>query len=271
MYHSLYISYETGQEGISDTNKQSTRNTWKDFFMIPSTRPVVNPPSVRTEETTLAGMFGKVDFSDILTGYPVFDNRTMSQEFIVDNGHAEWYDIYSSVMSFLHGKKVYVTLEDDLNWYYYGRAKVNTWKSDKNNSKITLDFDLDPFKYYRTDTSSDWVWDTFNFDEGVMYSDLFKDITITEDTTIDLRGTIGDKPFVPTFVVSDSQDGVSIEYVNDKLNISVRKTFENGSHIDPDYILYDPGYRVSGESEKNLTLTIIGSGKLTILFRPAKL
>lgn len=271
MYHSLYISYEAGSTGISDSNKQVTRNTWNDFFIAPMSRPVVPPPSVRTEETTLAGMFGKVDFSDILTGYPIFDNRQMSQEFIVDNGHAEWIDIYSDVMSFLHGKKVYMTLEDDPEWYYYGRAKVNSWKSDKNNSKITLDFDLDPFKYYRNDISEDWEWDSFNFELGVMYSDLFKNIAVDGNVEIDLRGTIGDKPFVPTFIVSESSNGLSIEYVNDILNIEVRKTFEEGSSIDPDYIFYDPGYRKTTESEKNLKLTITGQGTITILFRPAKL
>lgn len=271
MYHSLYISYEKGAEGISDNNKSVTRNTWTDFFIVPSTRPVVDPPSVRTEETTIAGMFGKVDFSDILTGYPVFDNRPMSQEFIVDNGHAEWFDIYSSVMSFIHGKKVYVTLEDEPEWYYYGRAKVNKWKSDKDNSKITLDFDFDPFKYYRTDTTEDWKWDTMNFESGVMYSDIFKDIVVDGEKTIDLRGVIGDKPFTPRFIVSDSNDGISVEYVNDKLAIAVRETFTNGTHINPDYIFYDPGYRLSTASEKDQKLILTGTGKITILFTPAKL
>lgn len=268
MYHSVYFSYKSGASAIDSRLKSITRNSWTDFYMIPSTRPVINPPKVRTNYTELAGAFGQLDFTDVLTGYPLYNTRTGSLEFIVDNGHEEWYSIYSSIMSWVHGKKMYMVLEDEIDWHYTGRLSVNSWKSEQHNSKIQIDYELDPFKYYIYDTSMDWLWDQFNFETGVTYSDIFKEIEVDGELTIPLYGCIGDKPSTPNFIVSDSNQGLSIEYVNTYLGLSVRETFENGEHVDPNYVLYDPGYSVS---DIDLYLKIVGTGKLSVVFHPAKL
>ena len=71
-------------------------------------------------------------------------------------------------MSFLHGQMVKCILMDDPGFYYRGRMTVNQWRSEKDWSKIVLNYDFEPYKYAVFSTADRWLWDPFDFDEGVI-------------------------------------------------------------------------------------------------------
>lgn len=123
------------------------KNCYSDWFLIPDGRPVVAPPKPKFQFEDIPGANGSLDLSDSLTGYVPFEDRTGSWEFYVENDHGTWIGRYSEIMRYLHGKRLKVTLEDDPDYYYIGRLSVNEWKSDPGFSKITIDYQLDPFKY----------------------------------------------------------------------------------------------------------------------------
>lgn len=167
MYHSITFNDE--------------RNTWDDWHLIPSSRPVFLPPPVRTKYLTIPGSNEVVDLTEVLTGRPMYDPREGSIEFIVDNGHDEWVDIYSSVLNYLHGQKLKAILEDDPAYYYEGRFSVNTWKSDSYYSKITIDYYVHPYKKELASSLEEWLWDPFDFETGIIrdYANLVVDGTLT--------------------------------------------------------------------------------------------
>lgn len=144
------------------------KNTYDDWHLIPSTRPVFNPPSVNTNIVQIPGTNGVLDLSEYLTGYITYGNRTGSLEFIVENGHEQWSKIYSKVMNYLHGKKLKAVLEDDSSYYYEGRFSVNQWKSDQYYSTITIDYNVYPYKKEITSSMEDWLWDPFDFEDGII-------------------------------------------------------------------------------------------------------
>lgn len=131
-------------------------NTWDDWQLVPTSRPVFNPPPQKTYTVDIPGAHGTLDLSYVLTGKPLFENRTGSLEFLVVNAYnhkelqadsyREWYDAYSVIANYLHGQTMTAVLEDEPDCYYEGRFTVNSWKSDKNYSTITIDYDLYPFK-----------------------------------------------------------------------------------------------------------------------------
>ena len=53
MYHSITIG---------------TKNTWDDWHLIPKSRPLVNPPSVKTNVVDIPGGDGALDLSTALSG-----------------------------------------------------------------------------------------------------------------------------------------------------------------------------------------------------------
>ena len=139
MYHSLIIS---------------GKNTFSEWGMVPTSRPVVNPPTY----VDLPASHGVLDYTTLLLGEPPLGQRKGSWEFALKPGDS-WIYVYESVMNYLHGKRHTVILEDDPLYQYVGRLSVNSWKSDPAYSLITIDYNLDPFKYNVTSSEeTDWLW-----------------------------------------------------------------------------------------------------------------
>ena len=104
MYHSLIIN--VGDNYI---------DTWDDWKLIPSSRPVIAPPIERTKFVTVPGRDGALDYSRTPANRPTYDDRTGKIEFYLENDYAGW------------------------DW--------DQFKSDKGHSKITLEYNLHPTMY----------------------------------------------------------------------------------------------------------------------------
>jgi hypothetical protein len=135
------------------------KHTWKDWHLVPSSRPVVNPPEVKTEYLSIPGADGEIDLTSALgDGSPVYGQRTGSWEFVVKPGRG-WVQVYQRILEHLHGRRLRVILSDDPNYYYEGRLSVNQWRSEAAHSTITIDYTLSPYKYSIAGTGAqDWLW-----------------------------------------------------------------------------------------------------------------
>lgn len=255
MYHSLTF----GEEG-------KTKNTWDDWHLIPTSRPTFSFPEVKKHQVDIPGGNGVIDLTSALTGYPNYDNRKGSFEFIVmhsglssdaqgsaynNASKSEWQAVYSEIANYLHGQYTYLTYEDDPEYYYKGRFSIDEWNSDEEYSTITIGYDLEPFKYSVVDTSNKWKWDTFNFKNGVVRS--YSGITYAPTATKQLVGTL--IPVIPT--ISCSVD--SVITVGD-----VQHHVKAGEHTYRDLIVY-PG-------EQDWTFSVdpssgASSGSASVYFR----
>jgi hypothetical protein len=228
------------------------KDSWVDWHLIPSSRPVFNPPTPKTKFIDIPGGDGQLDLTTSLTGDTVYQNRTGSLEFIVDNGHQEWFTLYSDIMDYLHGKLQRATLEDEPTFYYEGRFSVNKWKSDPHNSKIVIDYNVSPYKYEMHSSLEDWVWDTFNFETGIVRE--YKDLRV--DGRLDFIIVGRRMRVTPSFIVkSDDGTGMKVKF--------------NGVTYD----LHDGSSRVINiqtvEGENKLTFT--GNGTVSIEYRGGRL
>ncbi len=140
-------------------------NTWDNWKLVPTTRLHIAPPDVKTEYVEIPGMMGALDYTEALSGRPIFGMRKGSWEFYVLNreegNNFEWAELYSNILTVLHGNKKKIILrEDDPLFYYEGRLEIKSWKSDKERSLITIDYTVDPYKTpILTDEESEWLWD----------------------------------------------------------------------------------------------------------------
>lgn len=239
MYHSIIIG---------------DKNTWADWYLIPSSRPVFNPPEPKTKYVDVPGADWYLDLSTVLTGDIAYSGREGSFEFIVDNGQLSeyradtWHILYSEILDYLHGKVLKATLEDDPSFYYQGRFSVNQWASEAHNSKITIDYSVSPYKYEAFSSLEDWEWDSFCFETGIIrdYKDLRVDGSLTQVIT-------GRRMAVtPSFIVkSDDGKGLKVSF--------------NGTTYD----LKDGTSRVINirTVEGENTLTFTGKGTVSIDYR----
>lgn len=228
------------------------KNTWDDWFLIPTSRPVFNPPKPKTTYIDIPGADGHLDMSESLTGEVVYDCRQGSLEFVVDNWHREWHELYSDIMDYLHGKTMRAVLEDDPQYYYEGRFTVNQWKSEPNNSKITIDYIVNPYKFELRSSLEDWEWDSFNFETGIIRE--YKDLRVDGIRSLVVVGNR--KTIIPSFIVeSDNEDGMVVE-------------FNGVAHSIPDGLSRIPSIAIAnGES----VLTFVGFGTISIDYRGGRL
>lgn len=217
------------------------RNTWDDWHLVPSSYPAFAPPSLKKKTLDIPGGDGVIDLSEALTGYPVYENREGSFEFYVMNGYKSWYETYSDIMDYLHGQEMKAILEDDKEYYYAGRFTVNQWKSDKNWSKITIDYSVGPYKWMIRSVLDDWLWDPFNFKNGIIFTKVFKDIAVSSvsEEHVFEKKFFGRAPVCPTLTISTTKGlGMSVRFVNPKLGTDVTKTISDGTTQIPEFIFY---------------------------------
>ena len=186
MYHSMQIIVSPKGEGSNGLD-EFIYHTYRDFYLVPSTPPMVVPPKVKTHIVDIPGTNGIIDLTEALTPYPVYENRTGSWDFILLLDRAMWYEqhkesdryyrknyydgnqvkynytlssnlardsnsmsqhIYSLLMNTIHGQWCRIIFDDDPEWYYEGRLAVNSWKSGQGgNPSVSIDYDLHPYKW----------------------------------------------------------------------------------------------------------------------------
>lgn len=247
------------------------KNTWDDWHLQPSSRPLVAAPKQKTNYIKIPGANGSLDLSDVPQGYPVFEDRTGSWEFIVENGFRSWQVLYSEIMNYVQGRQFKVTLEDDFSYYYEGRLIVSDWNSDNSGkwSKIKFDYTLNPFKYSWNTTSEDdgdWLWDPFNFESDVIPDGCFKNIKIeAADEWVDLDYSmfVGRAPVVPVITVNSKQGkGMLISFYNSRIADQwITAEFPDGSSRLSDMI-----FSKMSDTDK-VYLRVRGSGTITVDFR----
>ena len=124
---------------------EETKNTYDDWSLIPSSKPMIAMPTVKTAYAEVLGADGLVDLSEVLT---LYGNRTGSIEFYMDGYSTKdnWAETISAMAQWLHGKKVKLILEDDSTYYYEGRVSINELKSQEVFNVITFEYSLAPYK-----------------------------------------------------------------------------------------------------------------------------
>ena len=144
MYHSLIIS---------------GKNTYTEWGLIPTERPIVSPPPLKTSFVELPGSSESIDYSDSLSGRVAYGQRTGSWTFYFDSEWSGgssasfikkkregklWAVVYNSLINFVHGKTHIIVLEDTPNVTYTGRLTVSNWSSNNKFSQVTISYSIDP-------------------------------------------------------------------------------------------------------------------------------
>ena len=151
MYHSLIFKDGT-----------NIRNTWNNWHLIPSTRPVVSQPNVTYKYVDIPGKSGSIDLSNYLVGKPTYSDRSGSFTFYVANddpktgkSFGDWASRKQEIAQFLDGRKTLkMTLEDDINYYYLGRFYMKDWQPGANFSTVTIEYRVAPYKYRESDNKA---------------------------------------------------------------------------------------------------------------------
>lgn len=196
---------------IGDYNSDSTisedarlhidKNTWEDWGLVPDLRPTLASPSPKTNVVDNNSINGVLDLTFKRMRYPLFGNREGSFTFIYNplfqaiNGKTKpWLVLYTEMHNFLHGRRLRMILEDDPEYYYDGTFKIENWTSnnDGSGSTVTIGYSVEPYKMSVLSSLNNWLWDPFNFYDGVIMQDSFTINVTTNGNTINPKETYYD-------------------------------------------------------------------------------
>jgi hypothetical protein len=286
--HTITFFYK---DPMTSENEVPSRNTFDDWKLIPTSKPIIAPPEVNSNLTYIPGGSGFYNTSEILTGYPTYKSRTGELEFTVLNAYnndtsLEWNKVYNDISSFLHGKEMKCVLEDDPAYYYSGVFSVSSAKSGGYNSTINIKYEVQPFKRARQMCDEDWLWDPFDFIDGVITnSDYFMPRPVTQSQIYDkyITDLVGDEPIVPTFKIryfnantgaTEPHFTATVVITDYRGTVTTRTTliYPPDDMVDNSFEYTDPLFVISKGDSVHLTIVPTGcSAEVGYSFREGKI
>ena len=220
----------------------------RDWGLLPKTRPTIAPPAIRTNYVDVPGLDGQLDLSEALTGRVGFQTRDFSADFLVIDARNRWDSLYSELLDTLHGQRVKIILDEDPDYYYIGRVTVGKLGSDRKTASISIKAVCNPYKLEIGTSVDDWLWDSFNFETGIIRD--YRALPVDGTLTLTIPGTR--RPCIPTITVSDAMTA----------------TFGG-----KEYALHAGENRVSGIciTQGDNVLTFTGSGTVSINYQGGRL
>ena len=135
------------------------------------------------------------------------------------------------------------------NFYYFGTAVINQFESDKSIGKVTIECDVDPYKYDLTASNEDWLWDPFNFENGIINENT-SNIKVTNKREVVIYGRR--KKVVP---IISCDNRMQLIFNGKTYNLSATRQKVLDLQI----------------CEGKNTLTFVGNGNVTIEYRGGSL
>lgn len=257
------------------------KNTWSDWQMIPHSQPVFAMPGVKTNSIEVPGVSGEIDLSDIITGYPLYSNRTGSFTFLVVDHYRRFLALMDEIRAFLHGQVMTAVLEDEPDWQYEGRFSIDEYSCDEKHGNLTISYNVGPYRWSRQAVNEPWKWDPFNFETGIIgngsYTDpitgivyqgagLFTGVEISEATELsyDAKYT-GTAPQQVLFSAADNNIVITISKSGTTVKTQTISAGSSGTIAG--MVLYRGGWLYNGKPVTVSVAPASGTARLTMAFR----
>ena len=217
-------SYQTQtiQSAISSTDKKYIKNTWKDWGLIPSSGLNI---SIKKSVIDIPSGNGSIDLSRSITGYSLYSNRTGTFEFLALNknlderGYSSSSDLVNEIMNFFTQDEVFLWPSNDKFFFYEGLFWLENFNIDKNISKISIGYDVFPYKKAIQSTTEglNWLWDPFDFNNGFI-QDYFYLTATTLHNGDKIKIICGNEPKIIKLHFSFAQNFENYETLSVKCN-----------------------------------------------------
>lgn len=121
-------------------------HTFHDLGLLLKGYPKITPPKAKVRFVDVPGADGALNVSRVLTGFMLYERRTISMEFNILEERDLWPEIHSSVMDELHGLELEIILDDDPEFFYTGIVSVDDYDPQNVTSGVRITADVEPYK-----------------------------------------------------------------------------------------------------------------------------
>ena len=245
--------------GATITVGTKSYHTFNDWKMTIINNNYIGDPEVETNYLDVPGRDTMLDYSEALTGRPVYKSRPIKIELQGLREKMSWDIEVSRLRNILHGRIAKVYFDNDESHYWEGRIYLREMDREKTLGSFVLEMPTaQPFKYDKFSSTVDYDWDTFDFEEDVdRYIGV---LDFTEGYTVEIP--ISEIPGVPVVLV------INVTTLRSD-TLTMRSSSNNKTYSLKRGRNRYPELHVAGASV--VTLTFTGSAKLTIDYRAARL
>lgn len=148
------------------------------------TRKSISPPEVQTNYIEVPQRDGKIDLSESLTGLVKYYNRVITLEFAFKDNIEEYAVRFSDIQNYCHGKRMQIIFDEDDDNYYIGRIIAESMEVEDKIGHIVIKAECEPYKYDLTSSDEMWLWDSFDFEDGVINEFIDVPVNGTEEMTL---------------------------------------------------------------------------------------
>lgn len=224
----------------------ATNDDWNLVFITKST-PF---PDIKEQVVDIPLTDGVLDYSEVATGRVEYERREIKMQFYVFADYLTWHTIKSQIAKAIHGKNKKIVFDDELDYFYYGRVAVSdiTYVQ-RGVGKLTITAQCKPFKYAVVATNEPWIWDSFNFEAGII-QELY-DLEV--DGSLEVSIICNEYSYGALVITTDT--AMTVTYDEETYNLAV------GDNTMFDILL----------SEGENTLEFTGTGTVTINYRGGEL
>lgn len=210
----------------------------------------IEPPTPRTNIVDVPGRNGALDMTDAL-GRITYQNRRVTFSGIFTGNAEAWHGKISELLNKYSGQTIKVVFGNDPRYFWSGRCTITHERIEENQYGVTFNLDAEPYKYPMQITDENWIWDPFDFENGVIRK--YTNITVNGTKAVTIIGYQNEES--PKFHVQLNQGQSSMRMVYDGDTYYLR----NGLNSFPE---------ISIKSEDIYTdlhvFTFTGYGKVTI-------
>ena len=146
----MTITYD-GKYSLTFKSGNVTKNTWSDWHLVPSAKPEFVQPTALYKYVDIPGRDGQLDLTDYLIGRPTYSDRKGTFEFIIASQYIDIKALRQELASFFKGQRMEVTSSEESSLKYKGRFFFKGITSDKSNTRVTIEYQVDPYRYNSSD------------------------------------------------------------------------------------------------------------------------
>lgn len=196
------------------------KHSYKDFGLILNEK-CIGTPKPQTNYVEVPLRDGPIDLTESLVKDVKYRERQIKMTFYYPGSMDEWSEKFSELQNMLHGKKKKLIFDDDIAFCYVGRLNVSEWQSEGRTGKIVIEANCEPYKYDLTSSAADWIWDSFDFEEGIINEG--GNITIDGSATLYF---IGRRKKSYPIITCDSEMTVTFDAETFNLKKGVNKVYD---------------------------------------------
>lgn len=155
-----------------------------DFGLIMSP-PKISHPVVKTKEIDIPGSDGTVDLMQFITDIPHYENRKVDITFRITRRGKPHENIVTAVSNFLNGRYAKITFDENPEYYFYGRCSISDGLTHNEGfGSFSVSVNAQPYKYAVQTIDEPYLWDSFNLESGIIYSEFLCGDTENENKVV---------------------------------------------------------------------------------------